>query len=271
MKIHIDNREPRDLKTLITDKIENVEFKNLDIGDIIFLDDNDNILLIFERKSLSDLLSSIKDGRYNEQSYRLQEFPLENHNIFYLIEGSLLNSRKQYNETLQKTIYSAMFSLSYSKGFSLLHTSGYVETAEFIIYFYEKLVKDKSIKPYYNLNRQINIKEINNTLDKDSSDETINNSEIINYNESNNYSAHLKISKKSHITKENINEIMLSQIPNVSINVAKTLIEKFNNIENLIKNIREDEKCLDCIKIKSKNTERKIGKNSIENIKTFLL
>jgi len=82
MKLVIDNREPKELKTLIQDKIENVELKNLEIGDIIFLDDNDNIVLIFERKSISDLISSIKDGRYSEQSFRLQEYPLHNHNIF---------------------------------------------------------------------------------------------------------------------------------------------------------------------------------------------
>jgi crossover junction endonuclease MUS81 len=88
MKLVIDNREPKELKTLIQDKIENIELKNLEIGDIIFLDDDDNIVLIFERKSISDLISSIKDGRYSEQSFRLQEYPLHNHNIFYLIEGS---------------------------------------------------------------------------------------------------------------------------------------------------------------------------------------
>lgn len=262
MKLVIDNREPKELKTLIQDKIENVELKNLEIGDIIFLDDDDNIVLIFERKSISDLISSIKDGRYSEQSFRLQEYPLHNHNIFYLIEGSLLNSRKQYNETIQKTVYSAMFSLSYSKGFSLLHTSGVVETAEFIIYFFQKLVKDKSIKPFYQ-----NINPINNTIQQ----------EIIETNESkknennNDYVSHIKTSKKSHITKENISEIMLSQIPNVSINTAKCIINEYNNIENLIKNLRENSECLENLKVKSKNSERKIAKNTIENIKLYLL
>lgn len=262
MKLVIDNREPKELKTLIQDKIENIELKNLEIGDIIFLDDDDNIVLIFERKSISDLISSIKDGRYSEQSFRLQEYPLHNHNIFYLIEGSLLNSRKQYNETIQKTVYSAMFSLSYSKGFSLLHTSGVVETAEFIIYFFQKLVKDKSIKPFYQ-----NINPINNTIQQ----------EIIETNESkknennNDYVSHIKTSKKSHITKENISEIMLSQIPNVSINTAKCIINEYNNIENLIKNLRENSECLENLKVKSKNSERKIAKNTIENIKLYLL
>lgn len=262
MKLIIDNREPKELKTLIQDKIENVELKNLEIGDIIFLDDHDNIVLIFERKSISDLISSIKDGRYNEQSFRLQEYPLHNHNIFYLIEGSLLNSKKQYNETIQKTVYSAMFSLSYSKGFSLLHTSGLVESAEFIIYFFQKIVKDKSIKPFYQ-----NINPINNTIQE----ETFENDENKKNEDSNDYVSHIKTSKKSHITKENISEIMLSQIPNVSINTAKCILNEYNNIENLIKILRENSECLENLKVKNKNTERKIAKNTIENIKNYLL
>jgi ERCC4-type nuclease len=259
MKLVIDNREPKELKTLIQDKIENIELKNLEIGDIIFLDDDDNIVLIFERKSISDLISSIKDGRYSEQSFRLQEYPLHNHNIFYLIEGSLLNSRKQYNETIQKTVYSAMFSLSYSKGFSLLHTSRVVESAEFIIYFFQKIVKDKSIKPFY---KNMNI--INDTLKEETSESKEN-------EDNNDYVSHIKTSKKSHITKENINEIMLTQIPNVSMIISKCILSEYNNIENLIKCLRENNNCLENLRIKNKNGERKIAKNTIENIKLYLL
>lgn len=262
MKLVIDNREPKELKTLIQDKIENIELKNLEIGDIIFLDEDDNIVLIFERKSISDLISSIKDGRYSEQSFRLQEYPLHNHNIFYLIEGSLLNTRKQYNETIQKTVYSAMFSLSYSKGFSLLHTSGIVESAEFIIFFFQKLVKDKSIKSFYQ-----NINPINNRIHE----ETLETNESKKNEDNNDYVSYIKSSKKSHITKENINEIMLSQIPNVSINIAKCILNEYNNIENLIKNLKENSNCLENLKVKNNNGERKISKNSIENIKTYLL
>ena len=259
MKLVIDNREPKELKTLIQDKIENIELKNLEIGDIIFLDEHDNIVLIFERKSISDLISSIKDGRYTEQSFRLQEYPLHNHNIFYLIEGSLLNSKKQYNETIQKTVYSAMFSLSYSKGFSLLHTSGVVESAEFIIYFFQKIIKDKSIKPFY---KNMNI--INDTLKEETSESKEN-------EDNNDYVSHIKTSKKSHITKENINEIMLTQIPNVSMITSKCILSEYNNIENLIKCLRENNNCLENLRIKNKNGERKIAKNTIENIKLYLL
>jgi hypothetical protein len=64
---------------------------------------------------------------------------------------------------------------------------------------------------------------------------------------------------------------MLSQIPNVSINTAKCILNEYKNIENLIKNLREDSECLENLKVKNKNSERKIGKNTIENIKLYLL
>ena len=63
--------------------------ENLPIGDIVILDENDEEKLIIERKTLSDLSSSIKDGRYVEQSYRLNGESIHNHNIVYLIEGDI--------------------------------------------------------------------------------------------------------------------------------------------------------------------------------------
>ena len=61
------------------------KYKQLDIGDAIIVDENDNHVLIFERKTISDLLSSIKDGRYLEQSFRLQNSSVKNHFITYII------------------------------------------------------------------------------------------------------------------------------------------------------------------------------------------
>jgi len=56
--------------------------ENLPIGDFI-ISDNKEDKLIIERKSVTDLLASIKDGRYEEQSYRLNGLPIHNHNIIY--------------------------------------------------------------------------------------------------------------------------------------------------------------------------------------------
>jgi len=93
MIIKIDVRES-ELLQKITHLIDTVPiYKDiiiksevLPIGDIIIADEKEEKLII-ERKSMSDLLSSVKDGRYEEQSYRLNGSPYHNHNIIYLIDG----------------------------------------------------------------------------------------------------------------------------------------------------------------------------------------
>jgi len=92
MQLLIDAREPKSLVAnlnVLKEKSNiNVSIiqKNLTIGDYIFYDEiNTKELLIIERKSLADLESSIKDGRYKEQSFRLNETSLHNHNIIYLL------------------------------------------------------------------------------------------------------------------------------------------------------------------------------------------
>ena len=67
-----------------------VETCNLDVGDIIILDDRNVDIepqenVIIERKSIKDLAASIRDGRYQEQSFRLSNDPIPNHNIMYLM------------------------------------------------------------------------------------------------------------------------------------------------------------------------------------------
>ena len=94
--------------------------ENLPLGDIIICDDKEEKLII-ERKSINDLLSSIKDGRYEEQSYRLNGSEHHNHNIIYMIEGDVNKMNRFKDNKMEKyTVYSAIFSLNYYKGFSVL-------------------------------------------------------------------------------------------------------------------------------------------------------
>ena len=234
MKLFVDSREPKDIISLLESRV-NIETGNLDVGDFLIKNDEDEIVMIFERKSLNDLVSSIKDGRYNEQSFRLSEHPLDNHNIYYIIEGNIMNFCNKNSEQIQKMIFSSMLSLSHKKGFSLLHTSGPPETAEFIIRFIEKLSIEK------------------NTNSTKSS-----------------YSNSIKMSKKSNITKENIGEIMLSQIPGISIVAAQSIMQEFHTIKNLINILQENPKRLEDVKIEYKNGPRKLNKTIIKNILEFL-
>lgn len=258
MKLLIDNREPNELIEIFKSRLQNIELKNLDIGDFQILDNNDKVIMLFERKSLSDLISSIKDGRYNEQSFRLTEHPLDNHSIYYIIEGNLKQFINKNNETNIKMLYSSILSLSYIKNFSILTCNNQSETAEFIIRFFEKMEKTKKIK---NLEKVENMEKLEN-VEKVETLEKIEKPEYIDS---------IKISKKSHITKDNINEIMLAQIPGISINISKSLMEQFKTVKNLVECLEKDEKCLDNYKINSKSGERKLNKNVIKSLSDYLL
>jgi len=86
------------------------------------------------------------------------------------------------------------------------------------------------------------------------------------------YSTILKRTKKNNITPENIGEIMLSQIPNVSTGVAITIMEKYKTLKNLMDVLSLDKNALDSIKTVNKTGQaRKINKTTIENIYTYLL
>ena len=81
----------------------------------------------------------------------------------------------------------------------------------------------------------------------------------------------IKKVKKENITPENIDEIMLCQIPNISSITAIALIQKFKTIHNLTLSIKENEDCLkDISYTNSKNQIRKINKTSLTNIIKFL-
>ena len=123
------------------------------LGDIIICDDDETELLLIERKSLADLAASIKDGRYSEQSYRLNSYSLHNHNIIYLIEGNLSmfgsNYHSNYNRNQRinkKSLQSSILTLLYYKGFSVLRTMSIEETSEMILQMCDKIGREKTKK-----------------------------------------------------------------------------------------------------------------------------
>ena len=162
MFIILDFREielKASIENLINTNIafQNIQLKieNLHIGDIIIEIDEKSFIII-ERKQISDLLSSLKDGRYAEQSFRLNESAHHNHNIMYLIEGNINKFNKHKN-----TIYSSILSLNFYKGFSVINTISIDESAFFICNSVIKISKnEKDNKPFFysNTNNPINEK-----------------------------------------------------------------------------------------------------------------
>jgi ERCC4-type nuclease len=252
-----------------------IEVHQLPLGDIIICSnqndngqENDNILV--ERKTLSDLAASIKDGRYEEQSYRLNGLPLHNHNIVYLIEGDL-GKFNSFKERIDKqTIYSAMFSINYFKGFSLMRTNTIDETAFMLCNMAYKIGKETGKKPYY----QNKIEESN--LLGEGEQEQINEEQEQNKIEvpslgTKDYCSVIKKVKKDNITCENIGEIMLCQIPGVSSVSAIAILSKFKTLPELIKALQQDPTCLTGITTCDANGKsRKISKTTIETIVKYL-
>jgi hypothetical protein len=236
----------------------------LPLGDIVLKSSNtqenghDIIYLIIERKSFSDLLASIKDGRYEEQSYRLEHssgLPSP-HSIIYLLEGMFSQLRNDYDK---KIIYSAMTSLQFFKGFSVHRTSMMSETAEWIIHMANKIDKKiaDGVKPYY-------IKLVPHSMANQTDQPLANDLEPANY------CSVVKKVKKENITPENIGEIILCQIPGISSITAIAIMKKFVTFPNLIKELQNNPECLENLTIETNGKLRKISKTSLDNIKRFL-
>jgi len=297
MKVIIDDRE-RDLYEKCYGIVNStstyimLEKQTLPLGDIYFKTDEDKDVLMIERKSLTDLLASIKDGRYEEQSYRMMHssgFP--SHSVIYIIEGQLSQLRTPFEKRL---VYSAMASLNFFKGFSVIRTNNLAETAEFIIWNAEKIERNflKGIFPYYlqpqyckfmkqpvceNIGEE-KIEEIDGEpMIIKQENVFINSEETEPLPESSvsakvpNYCTVVKKVKKENITPENIGEIVLCQIPGISSVTATTIMKKFGTFPNLIKELQKNPLCLDGITFETNGKTRKISKTCIENIQKYLV
>lgn len=234
MKVFVDFREQSLFENFQQTETIIYEKKNLEIGDVVFEDEEGKILLIIERKTVDDLLSSIKDGRYTEQSFRLDALEaVPNHNIYYLIEGKL--------DRTNEVVYSSMFSLSYYKGFSILKTQSVSETAFMITQMAKKLLKEKDKRVAYT---------------NSSSTAT----------SSTSYCSVLQKSKKSKsIQPSNFGEIVLCQIPGVSSTIAILIMQHYKQFKHLLLDENKKETLSSLA-----TSKRKLSKTVVDNIILFL-
>ena len=256
--VKIDARE-RELIPLIREKMGEmtdqitIVVESLPLGDIIFSKDEDDLLII-ERKNVADLAASIKDGRYQEQSYRLDGTALHNHNIVYLIEGNM--ARVTFDKS---ALYSAMFSLQYYKGFSVWRTFSIDETAVVICNSIKYLAKSTKVGYYLTTPSMTTDSSGNSSCGSIGTDKD--------------YVSVIKTIKKDNVTPNNIGEIMLCQIPGISANTALAIMEHFKCMINLIADLQEQgAACLEKVELKNaKGQSRKLNKTCIANIVKFLL
>jgi ERCC4-type nuclease len=245
MKLILDEREIALREKCLTDNT--VEGRMLPLGDALIMDDSDNIVLLIERKTLSDLLASIKDGRYEEQSHRLiHSSGIPPHHIVYIIEGMM---SQLHNPAERKMVYSAMTTLQVFKGFSVLRTCSVQETADWILNSMDKIGRDtaRGKKPW--------------------SPDTHGNTDIAPPP----YCSVVKKVKKDNITPENIGEIVLCQIPGISAVSAVTIMREFRSLSNLMRQLKQNPECLGELVCESKGKTRKLSKLVAQNVAAYLL
>jgi len=207
MSLTFDYRE-QDMLRYMTETYPTISIQtaNLQVGDITIHSDTD--AMVFERKTIADLAASIKDGRYHEQKQRLKSmYPF--HRITYIIEGSFSSLGK--HDVLYgiptKTLVSAMISAQYRDGFHVMQTENIAGTIWYLLEIAsrmgEKTIFDTVVKDDYVSSLKVKTKKIDN------------------------------------ITPEVCYLMQLSQLPGISMKIAKDIAITYPTMSSLVRAVKE--------------------------------
>jgi ERCC4-type nuclease len=239
----------------------------LPVGDAIISSDNgETDYIVFERKTLADLAASIRDGRYKEQSLRLQAFPgVHNHNVVYIIEGDFARYSERFSKIGKGALQSAMCSLNYYKGFSVVRTMSVVETHELIQSYANKLAASPAPYGHYHCHH-----DVGGPAQSEEGGAQDSQGGVRGTVGSPTYCSVLKVKqvKSENITPQNIAEIMLCNIPGVSSKTAAAIVKQYPTMRALMEALTAGENCLTDLRLE---TQRKLSKQCIHNIYNFLM
>jgi crossover junction endonuclease MUS81 len=258
MLIELDYRESdlyRECELLISKYSSTLEKSNLPLGDIKF----ENVLI--ERKTLNDLAASIKDGRYKEQSFRLQKAKEEGFRIYYFIEG---NMDLYLGKIPKETLITSIFSLTL-KGFNVISTRNVKDSALYLMQFVNKWSKgDYSLKSKSNTVTNTTDEICKNGENAEKEEKVVEETQLKDsYVESS-----VTKKKNSNITVDNISVYMLCQIPGISTQTAGLLLDKYGHISNLIREVQLSP--MTTFTYEKDGKTRKLNKTVLGNLNRFL-
>ena len=140
MEVIIDSRELA-IKKEYSD--ENILYENLQVGDIQIIKkrhgENPLNVLVLERKTLSDLKSSLSDGRFSEQKRRINSTDFVNKG--YIFEGILSKQDKKFQNIVRQIIIRVQF----KDKMSIFLTGSTRDTISLIKEMVRKLEKDSKL------------------------------------------------------------------------------------------------------------------------------
>ena len=257
----IDVRE-RDLRHLIEkSKIlsERTLYEALDIGDIVFEKEGE-IILILERKTATDLSSSICDGRYKEQKSRLIASGIDRRRIMYLIEGDF----KRSNSSIRvkggaDTLMGCLINTLLRDGINVFRTASLEESLLVLEKMYKKLDDPSDLSYIFCSTPKVTTSQI-----IENTDVTENVTE--NVKDMNSYASSIKIKKRDNMIPSVWYTASLMMIPNLTKPIADIIVKSYPSIKLLI-NTYDDletdsqkEKMLSVLEYISNNgKKRKIG------------
>ena len=260
IRIIVDNRE-HDVIDQLRQKLTlpayhsiiSMDVKPLTLGDweVYY---QDQLLLVYERKTFNDLLASIKDGRYKEQCCRLLHH-YSPKQIVYLIEGIF----SQLRPDQKQLVVSCMTTLGLYKEFHIWRSTTVQDTVEQLLLCSIKLAREYSKK---------NPIPSSSSASINPNDSSTVESQEANANESAGYSQYvIKKEKKENITRDNIGLLFLKQIPSISNATAVALMNHANgDFSQLLHCIQTELDTLANLKVGKK----RIGRNVIQQLETFL-
>ncbi|MCE4617416.1 MAG: helix-hairpin-helix domain-containing protein [Desulfurococcales archaeon] len=127
IRVIADLRERNTSVTKYLEEMVMVEYKQLTVGDYIISDD-----IAIERKSASDFVKSLFDGRLFDQAKRLSEAYLT---PIMIIEGDLNKISKRFRNQAR----AALISLTLDYGIKIIYSQDPRETAEILAYLARKV------------------------------------------------------------------------------------------------------------------------------------
>lgn len=223
IKLLIDTREHavkkyfenQDQSQIVIDVVQ------LNVGDFQFWQDDKRLLLVVERKTYEDLAASIKDGRYYEQKYRLQELRNStNCSIIYFIERS--KKGNVINGIPKSTLESAVLSIISKENMNVIEVNNTQDTITalkcFCMIDYINIIEGNSFETFCSQICKKMIEKVEKGSKLDSSYNVV--------------SENTK--KKSYMTQENVFIQQLALIKSVSLKMAEAVHKNYKNFYELI-------------------------------------
>lgn len=255
--------------------------ENLAVGDIIIRYQEYEFIL--ERKTIADLLSSIKDGRYKEQKIRLVSYMKEkssHRRIAYILEGDVFAAssifysecgdaplrgwhQSAHSESDKNTVLGFLVSSNMRDNIPIFHSKDRYSTKSILEKLGTRLMKDtKDFFP-----KQIQ----DGGASSSSASSEIQHPPILDEP----YTATIKMKKKENLNASAWWLLSLTQIPGVGHRIAEMIITTYPTIESLISQYQNPELSIEAKEmlladISTPQSSRKIGKIISERIFQFI-